>query len=188
MKCQNYALIFYIIVASTNLVYSQTTEETKDYILLKMKDINTTNKLSGSVYSTNSYFEFYKKYLLIREVHYNNDIYDGYNYKIIDLMKIKSFNFHKNTYELFGRNQTDKYIVIDLGEEFPFCLEKNIPAKSVIDTKSEIDLYKLHYNCSNPIRIKFDNYFNNSESELKITKAVKHLVKLYGGKIIDDLF
>lgn len=169
----------------TKVCFTQTIDETKEYIILKMKNVNTEYSII-SKQKTFVYFEFYKKYLLIKEVFNFNNEYDGFKYRIVDLKNIKSFKFNNEKWEFNGKSFNYKTIVIDLGEEYPLCLEKNIDANQTIDTKSEYELYKLHYSCSNPIRINYES--SDLENEQKITKAFKHLVKLYGGKIIDDLF
>jgi hypothetical protein len=173
------SLLILIIILFTNVCFSQTIEETKEFISLKLFDLNTEES-----------FEFHKQYLLIKEVHQkidsngkvNND--NEYRYTIIELKKIKSIKFDEYTAEIGGGKYTFKRIVIIIGDGFPICLEKNKDPYNLINSK--IDLNKLRNKCSNPQRIIYKN--SNVESEQKIIKAFKHLVKLYGGKIIDDLF
>lgn len=179
------SILTLIIILFTKVCFSQTIEETKEYIILKMKNVNTEYSIFSNQ-KTTIYFEFYKNFLLIKDIYNKNNDFNGFKYRIIDLKKIKSFNFDKNTYQILGKTFIEKYIVIDLGEDFPYCIEKNTEANFIIDSKSEFELYQLHYNCPNPIRIKYES--TDLENEQKITKAFKHLVKLYGGKIIDDLF
>lgn len=166
-----------------NVSKAQSEKDTKEFIELKLKSFNTDFSLTPSI-KTSKYFEFYKQFLLIKEVYnYKND-YDGYKYTIVDIKKIKSFDFEKYDFEVNGKILSQYNIVIDLGDAFPFCLKKNVDPINLIDSK--VDLNQYHFNCSNPIRIL---YFNpNKENEQKIIKAFNHLVKLYGGKIIDDLF
>ena len=178
-------VLILIIILFAKVCFSQTMEETKEYIILKMKNVNTEYSIIPNQ-KTFVYFEFYKNFLLVKEVYNINNEYGGFKYRIVNLKNIKSFNFENDKWEFKDKSFNYKTIVIDLGEEYPLCLEKNIDAIQTIVTKSEYELYKLHFSCSNPIRIKYQS--NDIENEIKTTKAFKHLVKLYGGKIIDDLF
>lgn len=180
-------LIITSIILSLNFADAQSIDDTKNYILLKIKKYNI---IESQLRNSHTYFEFYKQYLLLKEVIYKkNDEYIGFKYKIIDLKKIKSFDLNDETIdltELIGKKMVTQNIKIDLGEDFPYCLDLNIDPIQLIDSK--IDLYQFHFKCGNPISLNYNNPNTNSDEKQKIKTAFKHLVNLYGGKIIDDLF
>jgi hypothetical protein len=186
-----------IIICNFFSVSAQTAEETKEFIKLKSRalDLHTNIKNYWSkkpqIIKYNLYnFSFYDKYLIIER---DNMLESGPNngwevnstdYICIELKRVKSIDFEKSQ---FDDEQLKGDILINNNtKEFPYIFENqknNLLVSGFLNSKNK---EKYKYTSELPIRINVQKY--DEETFNKFRKAFKHLVGLYGGKIIDDLF
>lgn len=185
-------------------VFSQTLEETKDYIETKFKELNLTTD-STTVFSNYNFFTYHIQNLLyfnrkfiVLSKYTQHSIYGGNsgmrqstkyseeNY-LVDISKLSSINFkkvnNKCVVTFFSKNTNSN---------FKFATEESDkPTSSIIGDFLDTELNLINKKFSNkiyPFEISF--YTNTYDEEIigKLKKAFKHLVGLNGGKIIDDLF
>ena len=185
-----------LLVCCTFSVFSQTAEETKEYIKLKSKSFDlgySSDNIGDKFYPKiiNNYnFEFYDKYLIIERNNMfetavaNNWDISSTDYICIELKKIKSIIYEKDRNSKEWDSKGTIYINND-ADEFPYVFnnQKKYMVTSFLSSK---DKESLKYEKILPIRISVRKY--DEQTFIKLKKAFKHLVELNGGKIIDDLF
>ncbi len=184
-KMKKYLLCISFIIIS-NLMYSQTKEETELYLYGRIEKLNsielkpkkvkdkvmndisimTYNEVNyGKLIHTKIYSDYYKN---INKLPHKAETY------IIDISKIYSIeliNIIKDTYSLRIKSKEN-------------CYQYNDTPSSNINLENLKSENKLN-DCK--LDLIIFNVTELTEIEKNI-KALKHLVKLYGGKIIDDLF
>jgi hypothetical protein len=179
-------LLFATFMIICNMMYSQTKEDTELYLYGKIEKLNsievkqkkvkdkimndisimTYNEVNyGKLIHTKIYSDYYKN---LNKLPYKAETY------IIDISKIYSIeliNINNNNYSLRIKSKENCYKYNDTPST-NINLE-NLKSENKL-TVCDIDLI----------------IFNVSElSEIeKNIKALKHLVNLYGGKILDNLF
>lgn len=171
-------LITFILILFLNLGYSQNINETKEFIELKINSLGFEFKDYGNnsefKLEWNYKFNFYKDYLIISQNIFTNNKLSNIKTKALLIKSIKSFKF-----DLV--NQRISTLNIEIAKnESTLCFE-NTPI-TILDSTKKIEQYKCRS------ALQFDYKLKNKETEDKIIKALSHLVNLYGGKIIDDLF
>ncbi len=198
--------LIFIFISLNAFGYAQSLKDTKDFIKLKLdelklrievrypKTINPTTISSDNV-------DFNKNYMIIQHNTYNHKKSTSFNnidkYEIdlnniqkdwiwVDLRKIKIISFEKidkdESFNIgglisFNGDLSNNYYNHYYGED---AINKSISAFNKDSKITDLP------NESGPIEIRFLNY--NLETLNKIKNAFKHLVKLSGGVITDDLF
>jgi hypothetical protein len=188
-----YLLIIFIVLIN-NISKGQSLEETMKFIEIKLEEMgfenDVTPKYKPYLKTDIHEFEIKNNFLIakrtMRDYTYG-DLIDE-SYILIYIPNIISTNFELKVYNDGSRG---RYFKIKT---------KNSSIYSFISKQSKFEVYNFIYNF-NPLKIKMYNenllgitdidfeYINvNPNLEEKIKKAIKHLVGLKGGKIIDDLF
>lgn len=161
-----------------NLCYSQKINETKEFIELKINSLAFEFKDYGNnsdfKLEWDYKFKFYKDYLTISQSIFTNNKLTNVKTNAFLIKSIKSFKFNIV-------NERISTLNIELmNNESPLCFE-NTPI-TILDSVNILKQLKCRK------ALQFDYKIKNKETEDKISKAITHLVSLYGGKVIDDLF
>ena len=193
-------ILISILLMTTFECTSQSIVETKLFITKKInelileKNFTKTNENGDLIKKSNGEYEyilgyksilsFKKNYLIIKETIYDDDymkknnLKDSISYTLINISKIISYNvdyFLNNGIIEFETKENG----IKILNEKEFHLFLNSPNFKFVNNNNKDDNYF-------PIYFIYTSDLENTK--VKTKKAFKHLVKLYGGKIIDDLF
>jgi hypothetical protein len=193
-------LIIIILLNATHNCTSQTIDETKSYItknineLILERNFTKTNENGDLIKKANGEYEyilgyksllsFKKNYLIIKEIIYDNDymiknnLKDSISYTLINISKIISYNveYFLNDGLIEFETKENGIKILNEKEFHSFLVNPNFK------------FFKKNNKEDNYTSISFIYTSDLENTKLRTKKAFKHLVKLYGGKIIDDLF
>jgi hypothetical protein len=185
-------VLFILFVLSVN---AQSVEETKDFIKLKCEQL----KLSETYYNYNTNkicYTYWSFYFFMNFLVVNRQDQNSSQISCIDLKNIKAVEYDSN----YSANESlvfSKYSNLYSSKKKQMLLYINhsiyVP-HSLYKFNSDNDLWdfllpknpKKRFLPSNELSIKIGIENFTIENFIKFKKALKHLVKLNGGKIIDD--
>lgn len=187
-----------ILLFITSHLFSQTAIDIKDYIKYKSnsfnmkihnydpKGLNTFfPDLQGHfILDFNNNFLVITRYYTKTNKETNRNEIKNVDYYLIEINRIKTLTLRKD--RLYDGDQLNGTININAGtDEFVYFFKDQLylDVNSFINSKNKND---FKFERVLPISINIENY--DEENFAKFKKAFKHLVNLYGGNIIDDIF
>jgi hypothetical protein len=188
-------LITIFFIASVG--HSQTKEESIQYLNLLFNKMNFTifsNSTDSSGYK-NTYRDydreliFFKEFMIIHESNYTSHYFlknIKSNDYIIQIKDIISIIIEKNEYGKPILNISTNIGMYHFQNQPIHFIYKFVELKDKNNWGSITDSKTLAYGLPKEEEFQFNNFDN--QINIKFIKTLKHLVKLCGGKVLDDLF